>query len=132
LDLAKRRSENGGFVHEHVIGSRQLDLQQVQADEINVKGFGQTIWMVMAMMVPTRVWLGGALSHKRDLKLIQSLADRVRQVALCRELLIAVDGLVSYLKAFRRVFRTPLPRKGKTGRPQLFPWPNIAIVQVVK
>lgn len=128
----RRSGEHCRVVHAHVIGSRQLNLQQVQADELKVKGFGQTIWMALAMMVSTRLWLGGAISPKRDLKLIQSLADQVRQVALCRELLIAVDGLASYLKAFHRVFRAPLPRKGKPGRSRLVSWPNIAIVQVVK
>lgn len=131
-DWWRRSGEHCRVVHEHVIGRSQLDLQQAQADEIKVKGFGQTIWMAMAMMVPTRLWLGGAISQKRDLKLIQSLADQIRQVALCRELLIAVDGLASYVKAFRRAFRAPLPRKGKTGRSRLVSWPNIAIVQVVK
>jgi transposase-like protein len=128
----RRSGEHCRVVHEHVVGDSQLDLQQVQADEIKVKGFGQSVWMAMAMMVSTRLWLAGALSHKRDLKLIQALADQVRQVALCRELLIAVDGLVSYLKAFRQVFRAPLPRKGKTGRSRLISWPDVAIVQVVK
>jgi transposase-like protein len=128
----RRSGEHCRVMHEHVIGGSRLDLKQVQADEIKGKGFGQTIWIAMAMMVPTRLWLGGAISHKRDLKLIQSLADQVRQIALCRELLLAVDGLSSYLKAFRRSFRTPFPEKKKKGRPRLISWPNIAIVQVVK
>ena len=46
-------------------------------------------------------------------------------------MLLAVDGLSSYVKAFRRAFRTPL-RAGKSGRPRLLAWPKIAIVQVVK
>jgi len=128
----RRSGEHCRVVHEHVIGGSQLDLQQVQADEIKGKGFGQTFWMAMAMMVPTRLWLGGAISHKRDLHLIQALTDQIRQIALCRELLLAVDGLSSYLKAYRRSFRTPYLEKGKQGRPRLISWPKIAIVQVVK
>ena len=128
----RRSGEHCRVVHEHVIGGSQLDLQQVQADEIKGKGSGQVFWIAMAMMVPTRLWLGGAISHKRDLKLIQALTDQVRQIALCRELLLAVDGLSSYLKAFRRSFRTSFLAKGKKGRPHLISWPNIAIVQVVK
>ena len=119
-------------VHEHVVGGSQMDLQQVQADEIKVKGQGRTYWMAMAMMVFTRLWLGGVISPKRDLSLIQALANQIRQIALCRPLLLAVDGLASYVKAFRRAFRTPLKEKGKKGRPRLVSWPNIAIVQVVK
>jgi hypothetical protein len=52
-------------------------------------------------------------------------------MALCREMLLAVDGLVSYVKAFRRAFRTPFKGE-KGGRHHLISWPNIAIVQVVK
>jgi transposase-like protein len=45
-------------VHETLIASQTLDLQQVQADEIKVKVQGGSIWMALAMMVPTRLWLG--------------------------------------------------------------------------
>ena len=127
----QRSGEHCRVVHEHVIGDSQLDLQQVQVDEIKVKGQGGTFWMAMAMMVPTRLWLGGAISPKRNLDLIQTLANQIRQVALCRDLLLAVDGLASYVKAFQRAFRSPL-RDGRARRPRLIAWPNIAIVQVVK
>jgi transposase-like protein len=127
----RRSGEHCRLVHEYAIGGSQLDLQQVQSDEIKAKTQGGTFWMALAMMVPTRLWLGGALSPKRDLQLIQALADQIRQVALCRELLLAVDGLTSYVKAFARAFRTPLD-DGSPGRPRLISWPNLAIVQVVK
>ncbi len=127
----RRSGEHCRTVHEHVVGGSQLDLQQVQADEIKVKAQGRTFWMALAMMVPTRLWLGGAISPKRDLNLIQALANQIRQIALCRDLLLAVDGLASYVKAFRRAFRTAL-RERHFGRPRLIAWPNIAIVQVVK
>ena len=46
---------------------------------------------------------------------------------------MAVDGLASYVTAFRNSFRTPIPRwQNEKGRPKLFSWPQIAIVQVVK
>ena len=128
----RRSGEHCRNVHDHVIGSRQLDLQHVQGDEIKGKGQGSTFWIGMAMMVSTRLWLGGAISPKRNLDLIQELADQIRQIALCRELLLAVDGLSSYVKAFRRAFRTPFLEKGGVGRPSLISWPNITIVQVVK
>jgi hypothetical protein len=88
--------------------------------------------MAMAMMVPTRLWLGGVISQQRDRALIQSLADQIRVVALCRPLLLAVDGLVSYVGAFQRAFRSPVPRWGQPGRCHLRPWSEIVIVQVVK
>lgn len=120
-------------VHEHKVEQAKLDLKQVQADEIKVKTFLGTVWMALAIMVSTRLWLGGAVSPHRDLDLIQVLANKIRNMALCRPLLLAVDGLASYVAAFRKAFRTALPRwKGEMGRPQLISWPNIAIVQVVK
>ena len=85
----------------------------------------------MSTNLQPRLWLGVAISPKRDLNLIQALADQIRRIALCRDLLLAVDGSASYVKAFRRAFRTPLPSK-TAGRPRLIAWPNIAIVQVVK
>jgi len=118
-------------IHEHLVGNAQLDLGHVQADEIKVKTRGGSIWMAMAMMVSTRLWLGGVVSPKREKHLIRALADKVRQVALCRDVLLAVDGLSSYIDAFRKAFRSPLPT-GKVGRPRLITWQGIHIVQVVK
>ncbi len=88
--------------------------------------------MAFAMMVPTRLWLGGAVSQHRDKKLIQQVADGVRRGGALSSLLLAVDGLASYVGAFRRAFRSPLPRRGQGGRSRLLSWPDIAIVQVVK
>jgi hypothetical protein len=77
--------------------------------------------------------LGGVLSRKRDLELIQALVDKVRAIALCRPLLLAVDGLSTYLTAFRLAFRSKLPRwQGQGGRCKLIAWRDIAIVQVIK
>lgn len=119
-------------VHKEVISSQQLDLQQVQADEIKAKVQGGSLWMAMAIMVSTRLWLGGVISPQRDMNLLQSLTDCVHQMALCRPLLLAVDGLPGYLKAFRRSFRSKLPRYGQRGRPQWVAWVDVAIVQVIK
>ena len=120
-------------VHEQLVENSLQDLQQVQADEIKVKTQQGTYWMALAMAVSTRLWLGGVVSRKRDLGLIRALADKIRGIALCRPLLLAVDGLSSYVTAFRLAFRSKLPRwGGATGRCKLVSWPNIAIVQVVK
>jgi hypothetical protein len=83
-------------------------------------------------MVSTRLWLGGVISAHRDQGLIQALADQIRVIALCRPLLLAVDGLPSYVKTFQRAFRSKVPRLGQAGRCQLRAWSDIAIVQVVK
>ncbi len=123
----------GQQVHEHLVENSQHDLQQVQADEIKVKIQKGTIWMALAIWVPTRLWMGGVISPKRDLDLIQALADKVRKMALCRPLLLAVDGLVSYVSAFRNAFRSKFPRQeGEPGRCKMVSWQDIAIVQVVK
>ena len=119
-------------VHEHTVGQSQLNLQQVQADEIKAKIQGGTIWLAMAIMVSTRLWLGGVISPRRDKALIQALVAQVRQVTLCRPLLLAVDGLPSYVRAFQQAFRSKVPRAGQPGRCLLRPWDKIAIVQVVK
>lgn len=116
-----------------MVENSQHDLEQVQADEIKVKTQFGTIWMALAIWVSTRLWMGGVVSPKRDMDLIQSLADKVRQMVLCRPLLLAVDGFVSYVSAFRNAFRSKFPRQeGETGRCKMVSWQDIAIVQVVK
>ena len=118
-------------VHEAIIGTAKLDLGQVQADEIKVKVQGGSVWMALAEAVPYRLWLGGVVSVKRDLDLIQRLVALVVALALCRPLLLAADGFASYVRAFQEGFRSPLPSTGR-GRPRLRPWDDLAIVQVVK
>jgi len=119
-------------VHEHLVEGSPLDLRQVQADEIKVKTQAGPFWLAMAVMVPTRLWLGGVISRRRDLALIQALVVRVRAVALCRPLLLAVGGFRSYVTAFQQAFRTKLPRYGQMGRAKLRAWSEVSIVQVVK
>jgi len=118
--------------HKYMVEEKQMDLEHVQADEIKVKVQGGSLWMALAIMVSTRLWLSGEVSAKRDKRLIQRLADKIKGMALCRPLLLAVDGLASYPGAFRRAFRSKMPRFGQLGRPQFVSWPDIAIVQVVK
>lgn len=103
-------------VHEHLVGQAKLDSQQVQADEIKAKISGGVLWLAMAIMVPTRLWLGGEVSPNRDKHLIRRLANRIQRMALCRPLLLAVDGLPSYVKAFQQAFRAKLPRRGEKRR----------------
>ena len=132
-DWHERAGKHCQSVHEQMVEKSQQDLQQVQADEIKVKTLFGTYGMALAMAVPTRLWLGGVVSRKRDLDLIQSLVDKVRAIALCRPLLLAADGLVSYVTAFQRAFRSKVPHwPGEMGRCKLVSWSDIAIVQVVK
>jgi hypothetical protein len=117
-------------VHEALV-EQPRDLGQVQADELRVKKQSGIVWMAMAMMVRTRLWLGGKVSEQRDLPLIRRLIERVRRCAARRPLLICPDGLCSYIRAIRETFRDPV-HTGTGGRPRLRPWRNILIAQVAK
>jgi transposase-like protein len=118
-------------VHQHLVQQGHVDLQHVQADELWVKLVGQRVWMAMALAVPSRLWLGGALSPHRDLALITGLVQQVRACARHLGILVCVDGLASYVTAFRRVFRTPL-YTGRRGRPRLVLAAGFLLGQVVK
>src|SRR5262245_27661858 len=87
--------------------------------------------MALAMMVKTRLWLGGEGSAQRDLPLIRRLIVRVRRCAAQRPLLVCTDGLVSYIRAIRETLRDPV-HTGKGGRPRLRPWRHVLIAPVVK
>ena len=119
-------------VHQHVIEAAQLDLQQAQADEIKVKAWGRSLWLGLSMMVSTRLWLGGVVSPSRDKSMIDALIGTIRRVALCRPLLIAVDGLPHYRKAIACAFRSPYLAARQIGRPRLVPWDGVIIGQVIK
>jgi len=125
-----RSGRQGQAVHEALV-EQPRDLGQVQADELRVKKQGDIVWMAMAMLVRTRLWLGGEVSVRRDLPLIRRLSERVRRCAARRPLLSCTDGLCSYIRAMRETFRDPVPM-GTGGRPRLRPWRNILIAQVVK
>ena len=87
--------------------------------------------MALAMMVKTRLWLGGEVSEQRDMTLIRRLIERVRRCAAHRPLLVCTDGLCTYIRAIRETFRDPV-QTGTGGRPRLRPWRNLCIAQVVK
>jgi transposase-like protein/IS1 family transposase len=125
-----RAGGQGQAVQEHLV-EHPRDLGQVQADEIRVKKQGGIVWMALALMVSTRLWLGGEVSEQRDMALIRRLIQRVKRCAAHRPLLVCTDGLVSYVRAVRETFRAAV-HTGHGGRPRLRPWRNICIAQVVK
>jgi transposase-like protein/IS1 family transposase len=129
-DWWARSGRQGQAVQEYLV-EQPRDLGQVQADELRVKKQGGIVWMALAMMVKTRLWLGGEVSEQRDRALIRRLIERVRRCAAHRPLLFCTDGLVSYIRAVRDTFRDPV-YTGKGGRPRLRPWRHIFIAQVVK
>jgi transposase-like protein len=114
--------------HAEVVQPR--DLVQVQADEVHVKTQAGVLWMAMAMMVSTRLWLGGTVSAHRDRALIGGLVAIVAACASFGPLLFVSDGLVTYIDAVRKAFRTR--QCGTGGRPRLVGWPDLVIAQVVK
>lgn len=132
-DWLGRAGQHCQRVHEQLVETTVHDLKQVQADEIKVKTQKGTFWMALAIWVQPRLSIGGVVSARRDLDLIQALVNKVKQMALCRPLLLAVDGLASYVSAFRHAFRSKFPRtEGETGRCKMVAWQGVAIVQVVK
>src|SRR5438445_1698180 len=128
-DWWARSGRQGQAVHEFLV-ERPRDLGQVQADEIRVKKQGGIVWMALAMMVKTRLWLGGEVSEQRALPLIRRLMERVKRCAAHRPLLICTDGLVSYIRAIREAFRGPV-HTGQGGRPRPRRWRHVLIAQVV-
>jgi transposase-like protein/IS1 family transposase len=113
---------------EQVVQPREL--HQVQADEIRVTTQAGILWLAMAVMVTTRLWLGGVVSPRRDRTLIQRLANLIAACAQWGPLLLVTDGLTTYVDAFRRTFRTR--QTGTGGRPRLKIWPDLVIAQVIK
>lgn len=130
-DWQDAAGSQGEAVHRHLV-CQPRDLGAVQADEIRVRQQGGVVWVAMAMMVATRLWLGGPVSPRRDGVLIARLCALVKACALPAPLLVLVDGFAAYVTQVRRMARSPLPRAGKRGRCQLREWTGLVIGQVVK
>jgi hypothetical protein len=88
------------------------------------------LWKVMALMVSTRLWLGGMVSKRRDRALIEGLVVLVAAYTSFDPLLFVSDGLTTYIDAARKAFR--MRQLGTGGRPRLIIWPDPVIAQVVK
>ena len=125
-----RAGHPGQAVHASLV-EQPRDLGQVQADELRLKKQGRIVWMALARMVQTRLWLGGEGSAQRDLPLLRRLSERVRRCAAHRPLLVCTDGWVSYIRAVRETLRAPV-HTGKGGRPRLRRWRPVLIAPVVK
>jgi hypothetical protein len=129
-DWARRAGVHCQGVHEQTVMARQWDLQHIQADELKVTTQVGVVWMALVMMVSTRLWLGGAVSATRGKELIQTCLQYAAHCALCRPLLLAVDGLNMYVNAAQQVFRSRHRLPGQ--RPRWFVWQQVVITQVVK
>jgi hypothetical protein len=122
-------------VHEHLVQGGGVELGHVQADELWVKIVGGRVWHPegtrLALAVPSRLWLGGVVSVRRDGELITRLVRIVRRCARSSASLVCVDGLSSYVSAFLRAFRHPI-RTGRRGRPRPAIEPGLLLAQVIK
>jgi hypothetical protein len=118
-------------VHEHLVQGGRVELGQVQADELRVRAVGGVLWLASAIAVPSRLWLGGAVSAARDGALIRSLLERVRACGPVRAVLLCTDGLASSPTQALRVFRAPR-RTGRVGRPRLALPDGLLVAQAIK
>ncbi len=120
-------------VHEEQVMAGKLDLVHVQADEIRAKGWKMIPWMAMALMVSTRVWVGGTVSLTRDRHLADQLVQMVK--ACCqplRAVLVLTDGWSASPNSIRRAFRTKVTQTAGPGRCHLHAWPEILLGTVIK
>jgi len=127
-----RASQHCQSLHQELV-STPRDLGQVQMDELRVRQQGRVVWMALALMVSTRLWLGGIVSDNRDCAFITALVEKVRAcaTALCTGILFCTDGFKAYIRAVRQVFRESVPT-GRAGRPRMQSWKRIFIAQAVK
>jgi IS1 family transposase len=121
-------------VHKALIVQANLDLVHVQADEIRAKARGKVVWLAMALMVSSRLWLGGVVSRDRDRHLAKDLMQLVAGCAkTLSTLLVLTDGWPAYPKAVLTSFRSSQPRQnGQRGRSRLAIWPQLCFAAVVK
>ena len=129
----ERAGRQGQKVHEVMVMQAKLNLEHVQADEIRVKGTRLIPWMAMAIMVSTRLWLGGVVREHRDRQLADQLLRMVKAccLPLCA-LLVLTDGWSAYPGSIRRAFREKAKCARKRGRCRLQGWPQIVIGTVSK
>jgi hypothetical protein len=125
-----RSGRQGQAGQEHLVEPPR-DVGQVQAEAIRVQTQGGIVWMALAMLVKTRVWLGGEVRAQRDRPLIRPRIERVRRCAAHRPLVRCPDGVVSSIRAMRETLRDPV-HTGTGGRPRLRPWRHVCIAHVVK
>jgi hypothetical protein len=129
-DWQHRAGSHAKAVHEAHI--QPLNLQHVQADELRIKLQGRrVVWVAMAIMVSTRLWLGAVISSKRDGQMIGALAALVRGWAQKAALFVAFDGFWAYRDAFEQAFSDPVPH-ARNGRLVKHVWSRLTLAQVIK
>lgn len=90
-------------------------------------------WMGLAIMVSTRLWLGGVVQLSRDRSLADRLMEQVRRSAQAMlPLLVVTDGWSAYPNSIRRAFREKVKHVQGVGRACLQVWPQVHIGTVIK
>ena len=127
----KRSGGHCQQVHEQTVGQQQWDVQHLQADEMKVSSQIGVVWIAMVMMVSCRLWLGATVDISRSKQLIVGCLQQAARCALCRPLLLAIDGFNRYVNAVKKSFGARQP-VGKGGRLKWVAWGNLVITQVIK
>jgi hypothetical protein len=127
----QRAGQHCEQVQRSTVRAGQVELEHVQADELWVKLVGRKVWMALALAVPSRLWLGGAIGQRRDGDLIRDLVQQVRRSARRLGVLVCVDGLSSYVTAFCRAFKETVPTGKRGGQPKRLP-EGFLLGQVIK
>ena len=129
----QRAGKHCESVHKEKIERGILDLIHVQADEIWIKMRRIVVWVALAMMVSTRLWIAGEVSKKRDTDLIDRLMEQVRRCCLAMTaILICTDGFAAYPKSILRTFRDKVKNPYGIGAPRKRVWPRLYIGTVIK
>jgi transposase-like protein len=108
-----RAGQHGAAFHAQRV--QDVEGGQVQADEIRARIRGGAAWIGLALAVPSRLWLGGVVSPRRDGTLVRLLLLRVRACAATTAFLLCVDGFTAYVSAAWSVVRAPRARDGAVG-----------------
>jgi IS1 family transposase len=91
------------------------------------------VWMGLALMVSTRLWLAGVVSPTRETKLADRLMQQVRACGQAlRAVLVCTDGWAAYPNSIRRAFRETVKLTSGRGRARLRVWPQLYIGTVIK
>jgi IS1 family transposase len=120
-------------VHKEKIERGLLDLIHIQADEIWLKIRGAVLWVGLAIMAPTRLWIAVEVSKKRDSDLTDNLMQQVHRCALaCCAILICTDGFSAYPKSILKAFRKKVKDTPGPGASKKVVWPRLYIGTVIK
>jgi transposase-like protein/IS1 family transposase len=120
-------------VHQDKIEQGNIDAKHVQIDEIRVKAKGAILWIGLAIMVGTRLWLAGKVSYTRDSDLADQLLQQVYRC--CRKLcalLICTDGWIAYPNSIKKAFCEKVNESREPALPKEEVWPDLHIGTVIK